>query len=267
MHPHPPRSFAPFPPASSHPSLPPLHSDLPPQRSPTPDVPIHAPAGHRRVRSSGTRPSRSRPGPHQLDALKDLYSQTSNPTIEQRTALALEIGLDVVKVTNWFRNLRQTTRKRAQRNIGPFGEEDHDDLNSVYSGYLPSTSVSRDGTPVRYPSQGPTMMQDGYMEDGMAVDQDGHYQSRQFKSEYSHNHQPPQLTHSDDEEQKWEAVTPSPSPPRSPTNTLPFKLGIDPVVYAEIEKESAKYNSGINVEDALLLLTFQKHAFVHPTTF
>jgi hypothetical protein len=111
------------------------------------------------------------------------------------------------------------------------------------------------------------MLQDGYMEDGMAVDQDGHYLSRQHKSDYSHNRQPPQLTHSDDEEQRWEVVTPSPSPPRSPTNTLPFKLGIDPVFYAEIEKESAKYNSGINVEDALLLLTFQRHAFVHPSTF
>lgn len=258
MPPYPQRSFAPFPPASSHPSLPPLHPDLHLQRSPSPDA---APIGPRRVRSSGTRPSRSRPGPQQLDALKELYSLTSNPTIEQRTALALEIGLDVVKVTNWFRNLRQTTRKRAQRSMGAFGEEDHDDVNSVYSGYLPSTSVSRDGTPIRYTSQGPTMHHDGYMEDGMAVDQDGHYQSRRY------NHQPPQLVHSDDEEQKWEAVTPSPSPPRSPTNTLPFRLGIDPVIFAEIEKESAKYDSGINVEDALLLLSFQRHAFVHPTTF
>ena len=267
MHPYPQRSFAPFPPASSHPSLPPPQPDLHPQRSLTPDASVSASIGPRRVRSSGTRPSRSRPEPHQLDALKELYNLTSNPTIEQRTALALEVGLDVVKVTNWFRNLRQTTRKRAQRNMGAFGEEDHDDLNSVYSGYLPSTSVSRDGTPIRYSSQGPATNQDGYAEDGMAVDQDGHYQSRRYKSDYSQNHQPPQLVHSDDEEQKWEAVTPSPSPPRSPTHTLPFRLGIDPLVYAEIEKESAKYGSGINVEDALLLLSFQRHAFVHPTTF
>ena len=111
------------------------------------------------------------------------------------------------------------------------------------------------------------MHQDGYAEDGMAVDQHGHYQSRRYKNDYSHNHQPPQLVHSDDEEQKWEAVTPSPSPPRSPTHTLPLRLGIDPVIYAEIEKESAKYGSGINVEDALLLLGFQRHAFVHPSTF
>lgn len=152
--------------------------------------------------------------------------------------------------------------------MSAFAEEDHDDVNSVYSSYLPSTSVSREGTPVRYPSQGPaTQQQDGCIEDGMAVEQDGHYQSRRHKSDYSQNPQPPQLVHSDDEEQKWEAVTPSPSPPRSPTNTLPFRLGIDPVVYAEIERESAKYGSGIGVEDALLLLTFQMHAFVQPTAF
>lgn len=177
------------------------------------------------------------------------------------------VGLDVIKVTNWFRNLRQTTRKRAQRSMGAFGEEDHDDVNSVYSGYLPSTSVSRDGSPIRGSSQGPATHQDGYMEDGMTVDRDGHYQSRRYKSGYTQNHKPPQLVHSDDEEQKWEALTPSPSPPRSPTHSLPFRLGIDPVVYAEIEKESAKYGPGINVEDALLLLAFQRHAFVHPTTF
>ena len=266
MHPYPQRSFAPFPPASSHPSLPPIQPDLHPRRSTTPDAPISASIGPRRVRSIGTRPSRSRPEPHQLDALKELYNLTSNPTIEQRTALAMGVGLDVIKVTNWFRNLRQTTRKRAQRSMGAFGEEDHDDVNSVYSGYLPSTSVSRDGSPVRGSSQDPATHQDGYMEDGMTVDRDGHYQSRRYKRGYTQNHKPPQLIHSDDEEQKWEAVTPSPSPPRSPTHVLPL-LGIDPVVYAEIEKESAKYGPGINVEDALLLLAFQRHAFVHPTTF
>ena len=180
MYPYPQRSFAPFPPASSHPSLPPLQQDLPQPRSLTPDAPLSTSVGPRRARSNGTRPSRSRPEPHQLDALKELYNTTSNPTIEQRTALALEIGLDVVKVTNWFRNLRQTTRKRAQRNIGTFAEEDHDDLNSVYSGYLPSTSVSRDGTPIRYSSRGPTAHQDGYAEDGMDADQDGHDQSRRY---------------------------------------------------------------------------------------
>ncbi|EGN93170.1 hypothetical protein SERLA73DRAFT_163673 [Serpula lacrymans var. lacrymans S7.3] len=62
-----------------------------------------------------TRPRRTRPEPYQLEALKKLFMRTSNPSIEERTALASEVGMDVGKVTNWFRNLRQTARKRAKK--------------------------------------------------------------------------------------------------------------------------------------------------------
>lgn len=40
-----------------------------------------------------SRPRRSRPEPFQLDALKGLFTRTSTPTIEERSALALEIGM------------------------------------------------------------------------------------------------------------------------------------------------------------------------------
>ena len=40
-----------------------------------------------------TRPRRSRPEPYQLDALKVLFTRTATPTIEERSALALEIGM------------------------------------------------------------------------------------------------------------------------------------------------------------------------------
>jgi hypothetical protein len=83
-----------------------------PRRSSTP---YHA--------ASLLRPRRTRPEPHQLEELKKLNERTSNPTIEERTALALEIRMDVGKVTNWFRNLRQTARKRAKRQ----GIDDDDD--------------------------------------------------------------------------------------------------------------------------------------------
>jgi hypothetical protein len=42
---------------------------------------------------SQSRPRRSRPEPYQLDALKGLFTRTSTPTIEERSALALEIGM------------------------------------------------------------------------------------------------------------------------------------------------------------------------------
>lgn len=41
------------------------------------------------------RPRRTRPEPHQLEALQKLYSRTSNPSIEERNALALEVGMCV----------------------------------------------------------------------------------------------------------------------------------------------------------------------------
>ncbi|KAJ2918354.1 hypothetical protein MD484_g2063, partial [Candolleomyces efflorescens] len=102
-------------------------------------------------------PRRSRPEPYQLDALKGLFTRTSTPTIEERSALALEIGMDVGKVTNWFRNLRQTARKRNNRHHGAeqstgSGDEDdgdmqdQDDDSPQYSTAV-SRSASRAGTP------------------------------------------------------------------------------------------------------------------------
>jgi hypothetical protein len=41
------------------------------------------------------RPRRTRPEPHQLEALQKLYRRTSNPSIEERNALALEVGMCV----------------------------------------------------------------------------------------------------------------------------------------------------------------------------
>lgn len=105
-----------LPPASSHPSL-----SLPPPSS-HPSLPISAkvkelpnlsvsgrafsrsdasPSPRRSSsRRSSTpyhptlsRPRRTRPEPYQLEELKKLNQRTSNPTIEERSALALEIGM------------------------------------------------------------------------------------------------------------------------------------------------------------------------------
>jgi hypothetical protein len=43
--------------------------------------------------SLSARQRRARPEPLQLDALKQLYSKTPTPSIEERSALALEIGM------------------------------------------------------------------------------------------------------------------------------------------------------------------------------
>lgn len=106
------RTFAAFPPPSSHPSL---QAPLPPpsshpalglrsrlRRSPSPafDSPSSRRATPRRsvtpygsATSSLSRPRRTRPEPYQLDALKDLFTKTATPSIEERSALALELGM------------------------------------------------------------------------------------------------------------------------------------------------------------------------------
>lgn len=43
--------------------------------------------------SSLSRPRRTRPEPYQLDALKDLFKKTATPSIDERSALALELGM------------------------------------------------------------------------------------------------------------------------------------------------------------------------------
>ncbi|CCM03656.1 uncharacterized protein FIBRA_05800 [Fibroporia radiculosa] len=85
-------------------------------------------------RRSQARPRRTRPEPHQLEALKKLFRRTTTPSIEERGALALEVGMEVGKVTNWFRNLRQTARKSIRSrgmHVSPDGEEDELDEGDI----------------------------------------------------------------------------------------------------------------------------------------
>lgn len=103
-------------------------------------------------------------------------------------------------------------------------------------------------------------MNDTLMDDDMDVDIQ--YHPRRYAEAISGDHS--------DEEDHWEAVTPevvtpssSPPPFNTATSKYSLDLTIDPLLYAELEKETAKYSTGVRVEDALLLLSFHRHAFVH----
>ncbi|KAF7972174.1 hypothetical protein HWV62_18748 [Athelia sp. TMB] len=248
-----------FPPASSHPSL-----DLPPPSShpslnftsrelpriaiaprsvATSDAsPSPRRSANRRgstpYRSGGasaplTRPRRTRPEPFQLEELKKLNARTSNPTIEERAALALEIGMDVGKVTNWFRNLRQTARKRAQK-TGP----------DAYGGHYDYSSLSRTGTPSLHSHSSASSANE--LNDGMDVDED--YDA-----------------HSDagSEDEHEEAVTPSPDASPAPgllKQHINMGMIPDTLPYAQLGKlPPASKCGGVKIEDALLLLSFHKH--------
>ena len=324
------RNYSPFPPSSStiHPSLaanvPPAtnHPSLPASivgniprarraasaapgpsslaydsRASSPRVsPYRVPVGERASSVSNNRSRRTRPDPYQLEALKKLFHRTPTPSIEERGALALEINMDVGKVTNWFRNLRQTARRRSQRNPDDMDDVDFDDI-SVEGHTVYSRDVSRAGSP--FPSASPSSISlaSPDQEDGDVVMQD--VEARRYhepmelkvKLEIEDKHHkmyssaPLSRSHSDmgSEEDYQEAVTPpsesSPLPPfaravpshpverkreivhehpHHPPASSPRELAltVDAITYAEMEKATAKFQTGVRVEDALLLLSF-----------
>jgi len=203
-----------------------------------------------RAEDSLSRPRRSRPEPYQLDALKKLLHQTLTPSIEERSALALEIGMDIGKVTNWFRNIRQNARKRGKRpgfSTGSVNFHEHD----VSSG----SSVYDDDDAM-----------DLVYEDIMDQDMDER-----------------------SEEEYQEAVTPftdvssSPPPNKRPRSHLPVHDGMESMEVNLVESSAfqefrkvagmrpvsgpsdydlemnAVTYSGVKIEDALLLLSFHQH--------
>ncbi|KAG1904705.1 uncharacterized protein F5891DRAFT_945165 [Suillus fuscotomentosus] len=56
---------------------------------------------------------RRRNTPQQLKALQQLLELSHHPTREQRLALAMEFGMELKSVTNWFQNKRQTEKRKS----------------------------------------------------------------------------------------------------------------------------------------------------------
>ncbi|KAF9270765.1 homeobox-domain-containing protein [Marasmius fiardii PR-910] len=231
-----------FPPARSHPSLPPISTEN--RRSVSPAYSYQEEYSRRsNPRRSTTpysvsmtsRPKRSRPEPYQLAALNDLYHKNAHPSVEDRTALSVEIGMDLGKVTNWFRNIRQTRRRHARK----AGSGDDDD-------YYPNGgdaygSASRSGSP-----------------------------SVQSTSSSMNEDEARAGTFSGSEDEDEEAVTPRSQSPFIPAeNTFSYSrpslprislktLSLAAVEPSLTEAENMLSNKGIKVEDALLLLTFHR---------
>lgn len=270
---------------------------------------LHGPAGgHERSQ----RPRRTRPEPHQLEALKKLFRRTSTPSIEERGALALEVGMDVGKVTNWFRNLRQTARKRAaglqregELEDGELDPEEQDDLMDVdaddvslatyqsrsatpmYSTGVPS-SVSSPLVHALHPSQPPPpySLEDA-REDVPAPKYEPRYSSpspverpseeslrqlytyaRAMRQRPAHSNEhssssdpdtyPDGDSHMGSEEDVQEAVTPSPESSPPPL-AAPAVFGVGVHKTGNVKKAPVKVETGVKVEDALLLLSFHHH--------
>ncbi|KAL1951340.1 hypothetical protein VTO73DRAFT_489 [Trametes versicolor] len=273
------------PPATSHPSLSALlhpprarrsPSAAPSSRPASPRAsPYHTPAD-RSFDGTHRRPRRTRPEPYQLEALKKLFNRTRTPTIEDRHLLAAEIGMDVNKVTNWFRNLRQSDRKRAPQNGSASAEEDYDgdsmDMDDDRS------SMSRTATPGVGSSSSVEYVK-------IETDDKHHFHHTHHRGPYARSAL--SRSHSDmgsDEDTLQEAVTPSPEsspPPSTVASTSSLALPLPharetkasleryPFEYAQYERERMMpspmppMETGVKMEDALLLLSFHHSTVVH----
>ncbi|KZS93350.1 hypothetical protein SISNIDRAFT_454521 [Sistotremastrum niveocremeum HHB9708] len=71
---------------------------------------------------------------YQLKVLSEAYKRDNNPTREERSVVASEIGMDIKLVSVWFQNKRQADRKAALHNI----------TNHQNNGLLPPTSPLAD---------------------------------------------------------------------------------------------------------------------------
>lgn len=160
-------------------------------------------------------------------------------------------------MTNWFRNLRQTARKRAAKGINDDGDDESMD-------YDESASVSLLGTPT-FPAHS------SYSSSAASVDGDVEHMDLDGLMEApGHHRRRGHHSHSDgSEEEDQEAVTPPPAAPRAagrrrmdvgfltgssddlhmpPPSTKPFGPS------APVPVEPAR------MEDALLLLSFSRVA-------
>jgi hypothetical protein len=172
----------------------------------------------------------------------------------------LRFDRDLAKVTNWFRNLRQTTRKRAQK------PSEEGDTESIQFG---SGSLSRAVSPSAASSYSVSGHDADHVPDpehDIDTDTEDAGMITVNSSGRKHIRVAPWDAGTDDEEYQ-EALTPSPEP--SPLTTLlptsrPHQMdvrggiNISPIEYDRLEKIPGRL-SGVRVEDALLLLSFHHH--------
>lgn len=182
--------------------------------------------------------------------------------------------MDVGKVTNWFRNLRQTARKRTKQSTDQEDYDDDDDDDMSMSGYNDySRSASRAASPT--PTHSSSSDRDVHMD----MDQDlPDHAALQVKLEEDEQKQRSMYSHSlasnsrssdmASEEDAQEAVTPSPAsspypalpqvvqkPMQSPQPTRNIAFTIGPL--SDMEKAAADLTTtGVKFEDAMLLLSF-----------
>ncbi len=200
--------------------------------------------------------------------------------------------MDVGKVTNWFRNLRQSDRKRARQNgsasvsADEMDEDGDMDLDTTMSMDVDDdartyTTISRTATPSATSTSGVESIKIEAFDEKPFHRPSSRSHAHHVQSRSIYARAP--LAHSQSElgsdEEYPEAVTPSPesSPPPptvASTSSLALPLARETkasinryaLEYAQYESEKAApelEDSGVKMEDALLLLSFHHGTVVH----
>lgn len=84
---------------------------LPPSAAPIP-------SSTGQPRNHDAKLTRVRLQPYQLEVLKKEYAKDQNPSMEKRMEIGVEVDMHVSRVTNWFRNLRQSEKTKKKPSSG-----------------------------------------------------------------------------------------------------------------------------------------------------
>jgi len=86
------------------------HGARPPQFSPDPPPPAGTEPQPPGQSQPQLKPKRTRTTPYQRQTLNDVFSNTSYPSLELRTALGMQLNMSTRSVQIWFQNKRQHCR-------------------------------------------------------------------------------------------------------------------------------------------------------------
>lgn len=184
--------------------------------------------------SQSKRLTRSRMSASQRAYLHSIYEENPEPTMAERQVIADKLGVQIGKITNWFRNLRQSVRRgklldakltSTRATTAESKEDDEEDRNEDMDmdedeDDAVSEVATEDERPVSR-SPAPPVLAPVVASKAEIVPGKGAYstQSLIVASEYAALHSPPEIyaeaeqsDEEEEEEEAHEALTPHPSP-------------------------------------------------------
>ncbi|KZS91666.1 homeobox-domain-containing protein [Sistotremastrum niveocremeum HHB9708] len=189
-------------------------SALPPSATPIPS------SLHNHQRDPDAKLTRVRLQPYQLEVLKRYYAHDTNPSMEKRMEIGVEVDMHVSRVTNWFRNLRQAekTKKKSSSGTGAGArkseamDDDEADDASEASQSVPPTTAPSHFTKGRLTRNSQAAHDDAHVWESLSP-----YQKPSVPSPSIEVEEDMDIDDNDDEDEDDELATPEPTtPPQHP---------------------------------------------------